>query len=118
MQQDFNPSWCSLLLMVLFVNVVPTAFRSLTSSSCVDNQDPTDPPDQVTPLKDSGGWGRRCRGRRGQGAGDYGFNLRHMKHWVNLEGRGKQEMESRRVNDLLHHVQPHVARGQFAGEDG
>ena len=34
-QQDFNPSWCSVLLMVLFVNVVPTAFRSFTSSSCV-----------------------------------------------------------------------------------
>ena len=34
-QQDFNPSRCSVLLMVLFVTVVPTAFRSLTSSSCV-----------------------------------------------------------------------------------
>ena len=34
-QQDFNPSWCSVLLMVLFVTVVPTAFRSSTSSSCV-----------------------------------------------------------------------------------
>ena len=34
-QQDYNPSRCSLLLMVLFVTVVPTAFRSLTSSSCV-----------------------------------------------------------------------------------
>ena len=34
-QQDFNPSWCSVLLMVLFVTMVPTAFRSLTSSSCV-----------------------------------------------------------------------------------
>ena len=33
--QDFNPSQCSVLLMVLFVTVVPTAFRSLTSSSCV-----------------------------------------------------------------------------------
>ena len=30
-QQDFNPSRCSVLLMT----VVPTAFRSLTSSSCV-----------------------------------------------------------------------------------
>ena len=28
-QQDFNPSRCSVLLMVLFVTVVPTAFRSL-----------------------------------------------------------------------------------------
>ena len=34
-QQDFNPSRCSVLLMVLFVTVVPTAFRSLTSSYCV-----------------------------------------------------------------------------------
>ena len=34
-QQDFNPSRCSVLLMVLFVTVVPTAFRSSTSSSCV-----------------------------------------------------------------------------------
>ena len=34
-QQDFNPSRCSVLLMVLYVTVVPTAFRSLTSSSCV-----------------------------------------------------------------------------------
>ena len=34
-QQDFNPSRCSVLLMVLFVTVVPTAYRSLTSSSCV-----------------------------------------------------------------------------------
>ena len=34
-QQDFNPSRCRVLLMVLFVIVVPTAFRSLTSSSCV-----------------------------------------------------------------------------------
>ena len=34
-QQDFNPSRYSVLLMVLFVTVVPTAFRSLTSSSCV-----------------------------------------------------------------------------------
>ena len=34
-QQDINPSRCSVLLMVLFVTVVPTAFRSLTSSSCV-----------------------------------------------------------------------------------
>ena len=29
-QQDFNPSRCSVLLMVLFMTVVPTAFRSLT----------------------------------------------------------------------------------------
>ena len=34
-QQDFNPSRCSVFLMVLFVTVVPTAFRSLTISSCV-----------------------------------------------------------------------------------
>ena len=34
-QQDFNPSRCHVLLMVLFVTVVPTAFRSLTSSSGV-----------------------------------------------------------------------------------
>ena len=34
-QQDFNPSRCSVLLMVLFVTVVPTAFMSLTSSPCV-----------------------------------------------------------------------------------
>ena len=34
-QQDFNHSRCSVLLMVLFVTVAPTAFRSLTSSSCV-----------------------------------------------------------------------------------
>ena len=34
-QQDFNPSRCSVLLMVFFVTVVTTAFRSLTSSSCV-----------------------------------------------------------------------------------
>ena len=34
-QQDLNPSRCSVLLMVLFVTVVPIAFRSLTSSSCV-----------------------------------------------------------------------------------
>ena len=34
-QQYFNPSRCSVLLMVLFVTVVQTAFRSLTSSSCV-----------------------------------------------------------------------------------
>ena len=34
-QQDFNPSRCSVLRMVLFVTVAPTAFRSLTSSSCV-----------------------------------------------------------------------------------
>ena len=34
-QQDFNLSWCSVLLMVLFVTVVATAFRSLASSSCV-----------------------------------------------------------------------------------
>ena len=33
--QDFNHSRCSVLLMVLFVTVVPTAFRSLTSFSCV-----------------------------------------------------------------------------------
>ena len=32
-QQDFNPSLCSVLLMVLFMTVVPTAFRSLTSST-------------------------------------------------------------------------------------
>ena len=34
-QQDFNPSRCSVLLMVLFVTVVPTAFWSLTSSCVV-----------------------------------------------------------------------------------
>ena len=34
-QQDFNPSRCSVLLMVLFMTVVPTALKSLTSSSCV-----------------------------------------------------------------------------------
>ena len=34
-QQDFNPSRCNVLLMVLFVTVVPTAFRSLTSCFCV-----------------------------------------------------------------------------------
>ena len=39
-QQDFNPSWCSVLLLVLLVTVVPTAFRSLTSSSGVVLSDP------------------------------------------------------------------------------
>ena len=34
-QQDFDPSRCNVLRMVLFVTVVPTAFRSLTSSSYV-----------------------------------------------------------------------------------
>ena len=34
-QHDFNPSRCSVLLMVLFMTVVPTTFRSLTSSFCV-----------------------------------------------------------------------------------
>ena len=34
-QRYFNPSRWSVLLMVLFVTVVPTAFRLLTSSSCV-----------------------------------------------------------------------------------
>ena len=77
-------------------------------------QDLADLPDQVATLEDSGR--RRCGGRRGQGAGGYGFNLRHVKHGMYLEGGGEQETEGRGVNHLLDHVRPHVSRGQFAGE--